>query len=181
MDMKFFRDLIWPGAAGSIFWAVFTVPIDPNFHGSDVVTRTLVLVCLAFYLSFDWLASDWTVPVDPLRFGGNLAHIVSITIFAIGMATGRSEPWLWWSLLLVFGIAILAHMIGVWDPTNKLPFIRQRVWQALPNFLGPAVLLGLNWSFQEYSIVHLFIAIALVIVAWFMLQWFKIRRPSCFD
>jgi hypothetical protein len=180
-DMSFFRELVWPGAAFSALGGLLMLAIDPHYvHVDDPVDRMLVLGCLTLYLSFDWWVSDWNVNMTVPRFAGNLAHILSIMVFAIGMATGRSELWLWNSLMIVFGTSIVGNMTGVWDPPKPLNF-RQRVWQAWPNFLGPIALLGLNKYFDKYSFDHLSIAVILVVVVWVILQVCNVSRPRCFN
>jgi hypothetical protein len=114
---RLFKDLIWPAAAGNVGWAFFTIALQDELKQTDTWAKLIVLALVAFYLGMDWLRIEYLPEDTPTQywiFDGLL--MVAIVVFAIATQLGKS--WLDYSLALIFGTAMLGHLVGAWDPQD---------------------------------------------------------------
>lgn len=129
---RFTSDLVWPAAAGNVFWSALTLAIDYDVRkeaGAQWKARLALLVALSGYLTFTWqreravlkkaatTADDRTTPKkDTVKFWAfDHAHIFCLVVVALMAGTGAPLPWVWGWLVALFGVTTLGHALGVWE------------------------------------------------------------------
>lgn len=106
----------WPAAAGNVAWAFLSIIAKPNVGAS--APQLAVLALLATYLFADWFYTE-TVRRN-LKAGYYWADApLAFLIAAFAIGVYEAAPWTVPCLFLVFGVAIVAHMAGAWEPADR--------------------------------------------------------------
>lgn len=161
-----FDDLIWPAAAGNVAWAFLQVAI-----GTESIQRALrlaLLFFLAIYLAIDWFRSKSLERKTPLYWIADSIHIASIVTYGVALASDKSGIFLEYNLAVIFGIAVLGHLVGAWEVSGQPRNWHHRVSLASCGLLGIAILLAGRWVTHAGSLRTLLVAFVTVLIAWIL-------------
>jgi len=111
------HSVIWPAVAGSILWTLLQLAIDPRNSGPSLWPRCLALLSVGVYLAVDWVSTEAATTINAFYWVADIPLAASLSIFAI--ATQFNVPWAGWWLVAAFGIAIIGHLVGAWDPNGS--------------------------------------------------------------
>ncbi len=168
------QDLVWPAAAGNVAWSFVTIAVT-DWSTSGACARLLVLALFAWYLGFDWSRIPKLIDeeVKSRYFIFDLCVVFAIVVFAIAISQppDRAWPkaWIETSLAMVFLVAIVGHLTGVWETTKR----RNRSLScrlAGANALGVLMLGVSHWAFGRLYPWNLVAALLSVLVVWWCLQ-----------
>jgi hypothetical protein len=164
---KLFYDLLWPGAAGSIGWAVAQVALESDPYSSRAA-HLVALSLLGIYFIIDWLRC-WSLP-GPRRPGlywiFDALHLSSLVALAIAVQTRRDEPLLEVLLAVVFVVVVFGHGAGAWDTSKQITGPWLRLALASCAFIGVAILAAAHFMYRCTSPWLLSVSIGVVLVVW---------------
>jgi hypothetical protein len=159
-----FKDLIWPAAAGNVAWALLQIVVSPAPH-KELVLRVVLLSLVAVYLAIDWSRSK-SLAVKTVRYWvADFVFVSGIVIFAIALASDKTEAFLESSLASVFLVGGLAHVLGAWE-TGEKPNWWRRFSLAGCGFGGILALGTGRIICRGPSLWTVLVALALVLAAW---------------
>lgn len=161
-----FEQLFWPAVAGNVAWSLCSVVISPGKAPTDIWSRILGLLLLAWYSWYGWLRFA-TISYRPRSyyFMDGL-HLITLAAFAI--ATANHHPWTPYFLAAIFGVALVGHICGSFNRAADERF-RERLKRAGANLIGLLVIvfslyLGI---LRAWSVV---LALGLVLPVWWYVQ-----------
>ena len=139
----FATGLVWPAAAGNVFWSFLTILVDrdnPNF-AVEWWPRIVMLLILSGYLAFDWQNEQYDLKRRPEiehsigYWAFDYVHILPIAAVAIMATTNASASDLSRVLMGLFTVTIIGHLLGAWETSWGY-----RLSKAAANLAGLALL-----------------------------------------
>ena len=98
-----FEQLFWPALAGNVAWSLCSVVLAPGASPTDIWSRFVALLLLAWYSWYGWLRFA-TIPYRrPSYYFADGIHLITLAAFAI--ATANHHPWTPYFLGAIFVVA----------------------------------------------------------------------------
>ena len=167
--VRLMLDLVWPAAAGNVFWALATVGQTESWASPVTQAKLVMLAMTAVYLAADWIrSSNHRRELRPYfwLFGAPLAFV----IIGLAIATQRVEdasppvfPVCWLSAVFLVGIG--GAITGAWMPTGEKSG-RERWYLGVANLVGLAILLGFPIICKGTEILAFPVSASVVVLAW---------------
>lgn len=159
-----FDDLIWPAAAGNVAWSFLQVAIGDESHHR--LMRLALLFFLAFYLAIDWFRSKSLDGKTRCYWVADAIHISSIVTYGVAVAAYKSASFLGYALAVIFGIAVIGHLVGAWEVVEQPRNWCHRVMLTSCGLVGLGILFFGRSASVGGSLQTLLIAFLTVLIAW---------------
>ncbi len=109
------HNVIWPAVAGSILWTLLHITIGPPDPGAPLWPRFFALLSVGVFLVIDWVGTEGVAnTINPHYWCADLLLAPWLSVFAV--ATEFNTSWAVWPLGIAFGIAVIGHILGAWEP-----------------------------------------------------------------
>ncbi len=118
---RLFASVFWPAAAGNVFWAIWSLIVDPpSALGNDEYASSLVVMsALTIYLTANWVldfGSEQQVVTSPWYWVAQTTHVM--TMVAVSMAATLRFDWIAPASAVFFLVNVMGHGSGLWSPRD---------------------------------------------------------------
>jgi len=184
---EFAYNLMWPGAAGNVFWSLLFLIVDRETRrdaGGTFLPRMLLLGLVSFYLAVDWHLEMKGYPgrpdistysAKPQYWFVEQLHVLCLVVAAIATAANEDITWTVGALSMLFGVTAVGHLSGVWGGIDTVALLKGVV-----NIVG--FVLVFVWSpVEPASFWRPVLAFGVALILWLLLLDVARRKPTLYS